>query len=257
MQRLISWGAGELGGRVIEGWLAAGSGPALAFTRTTDKHAALREGGAEPFTGSPRDHIEGEDALLISLPGSPRQLEAVEALAEIAPPARAVLVSTTGYYGGARGAVRVDDPPGDTERAQVAAEAEAAFRRWAGDRGVIVRFGGLYRLGKGPVGPLARRGAPPEGPEGKTLALIHYEDAAAALLAALRHPSPAPIYVAVTPPCPTRGEFYRLACARLGLAPPSFNDEAWPPAVYDVEPLRRDLLPTPTWPDWRAATTRS
>ncbi|MFN3202955.1 MAG: hypothetical protein ACE366_31470 [Bradymonadia bacterium] len=253
MKRLVSWGAGELGGRVIERWRAEG-GEVLAFTHTERRHDALKALGAEPHLGSPADHLRSDDVLLVSLPGSPAQRAAVESLAEVEAPSRVVMVSTTGYYGGPQGPVTPETPPGSTERAQTAAAAEAALRHWVGARGVAVRFGGLYRAGKGPQGPLARRGHPPVGPEGKTLALIHYDDAATVLFNALQHASPAPVYVAVTPPCPTRGEYYRLACERLGLDAPEFNGEVWRPAEYDVSALLRDVLPEPAWPDWRAAT---
>jgi len=101
---------------------------------------------------------------------------------------------------------------------------------------------------------LARRGAPPLRPPDKALALIHYDDAASAAFAALIHPKPERAYLGVTPPCPTRDEFYRLACKMLNLQEPVFGAPiGHPPAEYDVTRLRRDLLPQPAFPDWRAA----
>ncbi len=254
--RLVVWGAGELGGRVARAWAAAG-GEALGFTASDTRHAALAADGVTPHVGAPTDHLTEADALLFAVPGSGRQLAAVEALvaAGVAPPARAVLIGTTGYYGAhPRGTVDADTPPGVTDRARTAAAAEAAFRAWAGDAGVILRCAGLYRPGRGPVSALQRRGLAPEGPPDKTLALIHYDDAATAALAALRHPAPQPVYVAAVPPCPTRQAFYIAACVLLDLPSPRFTAPVGGvPAAYDVRPLLSDLLPTPAHPKWQEA----
>jgi nucleoside-diphosphate-sugar epimerase len=121
--------------------------------------------------------------------------------------------------------------------------------------GVVLRCGGLYNHQRGPFTALARRGkVTRQAPADKTMALIHYDDVAAAVVAALRHPAPEPVYLAVTPPCPSRQEFYQLACDRLGLPLPFFDPPTGlPPVSYDVTSLRRDLLPTPAYPDWRMA----
>jgi nucleoside-diphosphate-sugar epimerase len=101
---------------------------------------------------------------------------------------------------------------------------------------------------------LRRRGVAPEGAPNRTLALIHYDDAATATLAALRHPAPQATYVGVVPPCPTRLEFYMRACEVANLPEPGFTSPLpHPPAEYDVTRLTRDLLPEPEHPDWRDA----
>ena len=159
------------------------------------------------------------------------------------------------YYGPrASGLITEETPPGADSRAASIAEAEQTFRNWAGTAGVVVRCGGLYSAERGPMPALARRGQPKLRPPDKTLALIHYDDAARAVFEALRHPSPRPVYLLISVPCPTRREFYRLACQKLGLPPPQFSEPlATPPAVYDVTRLRQDLLAQPAFPDWRSA----
>jgi hypothetical protein len=88
----------------------------------------------------------------------------------------------------------------------------------------------------------------------RTLALIHYEDATDAAWCALHHPAPQPTYLAVTPPCPTRREFYMAACVVLGLDLPSFGPAlGLPPAEYNTARLRADLLPSAGHPRWQAA----
>ena len=250
---LVIWGAGTLGGRVAPQWTATG-GPVHAFTRTQTRHEALRQAGAEPHLNSPVGVLGADDALLLALPGSAAQLAAVEALAGTPPPARAVLCSSTGYYGRASGPVDEDTAPGDDPRAAAVVRAERAFAAWAGPHGVILRIGGLYESGRGPMSALAHRGAPPLGPPDKTLALIHYDDAATICFEALRHPAPLPVYLAVTPPCPSRYEFYLAACVVLGLDEPMFDDPLrQPQAEFDVHRLRRDLVPHPAHPKWQGA----
>ncbi|RMF03101.1 MAG: hypothetical protein D6768_06700 [Chloroflexi bacterium] len=256
MNRLLIWGAGELGGRVGRLWAQAG-GRTLGFTRSSHRHPALQGWGIEPHTGSPAAHLRPGDHLLLALPGHRAQQQAVQHLiaAQVEPPARAVFISVTAIYGDTAGSLREETPPGSDDRSSAIAAAEQTFRDWAGTQGVILRLGGLYCNGRGPFSALARRGSVTrQAPPNKTMALLHYEDAAAAVVAALNHPAPEAVYLAVTPPCPTRQEFYRAACAKLGLPEPAYAPPLdTPPVQFDVTRLRRDLLPVPNYPDWRAA----
>ena len=252
MKRLIVWGAGELGGRVARMWT---DGPVIGLTRTTERHAALQAAGISPKVGSAIGLLEQDDLLLLALPGHIKQKAALDSLATYPPPARTVLISSTGYYGPTpSGIINEESPRGKTERAANIAATEQTFLAWAGQNGVVVRLGGLYRLGRGPMPALARRGEPLLKPPDKTLALIHYDDAAIAVMAALQRPQVEPLYLAVTPPCPSRRTFYEAACQKLALPAPRFAAPiGLPPADYDVTRLRRDLLAQPAHPDWREA----
>ncbi len=251
--RLVVWGAGELGGRVAVQWACAGH-PVLGLTQGLSRHDDLRRAGVEPRTGSAVDVLLPNDVLLLSLPGNANQNAAVEAFQNAPLPKRAVFISSTGYYGTPVGRVVEETPCGQTRHAVNVEAAERAFRRWAGAHGAVLRLGGLYCPGRGPMSALIRRGTAPEGAPNRTLALIHYDDAATATFSALAHPSPEPTYIGVVPPCPTRHEFYVHACKVAGLPEPLFAPPLpHPPAEYDVTRLRRDLLPEPTHPDWRAA----
>lgn len=256
--RLIVWGAGELGGRVARLWRQAG-GPVSAVTHSDRRHADLQAAGISPRCGDPLDLLQADDALLLSLPGHDAQRAAVEQLIErrLTPPCRTVFLSTVGYYGPeAHGSINEETPPGRDERSASIAEAEAVFLAWAGEQGVILRLGGLYAQHRGPMSALARRKTLKRRPPDKTLALIHYDDAASAITAALRRPAPERVYLAVTEPSPTRQEFYRRACRRLNLPDPEFEPPIGrPPARYDLTRCRRDLLPEPAYPDWQAALT--
>ena len=253
MARTVILGAGELGGRVARLRVAAGD-EVVARTRSTARHPALIAAGAEARTGLP-DDLEPDDRLLIALPGVDRQTMAVAALRNRPPPRRVVFIGSTGYYGpSVRGDVDEETPPGTSDRALRNAAAERAFAKWAGDSGVILRLGGLYRPGRGPMSALAKSGHVPPGPPDKTLALIHYDDAATAAAAALVHPDPQPVYLGVTPPCPLRRDFYLAASVILGLDLPGFDRAlGGPPAVYDVRRLQSDLLAEPAHPRWQGA----
>lgn len=256
MRRLVIWGTGELGSRVGFLWRERG-GAVLGCTQTERRHVALRTSGIEPHLGSPVARLQPDDALLLAIPGHTNQQAAVQQLAGSGTPkpARVVFISVTGYHGDSSGIVTPQSPPGAGSRPASIAAAEQEFWSWAGHSGVVIRLGGLYCDGRGPFSALARRGkitrqAPPD----KTMALMHYDDAAAAVTAALTQPAPARVYLGVTVPCPTREEFYTAACAKLNLPPPQFEPHSGqPPTWYDVSTLRRDLLPVPAFPDWRIA----
>lgn len=249
--KLVVVGAGDLGGTVAARWVSGG-GRAVGITRSEARHDQLRAAGIVPSIQPPATHIERGDLVLLSVSGSEGQREVAELLRGL-PAGRGVMTSTTGFHGSDPGARTPNSPPGTSARAQAAARAEATFTR-ALRQAVIVRLGGLHRPGSGPIAPLLRRGSPAEGPPDRPLALIHRDDAATALLAALTHPSPDPIYVAVVQPLPTREAFYRYACDRHGLADPTFTEPVGGRWTFDTTSTARDLLPNPAHPDWREAT---
>ncbi len=255
MRRLVVWGAGELGGRVAAAWRRTGA-PVLATTRTDTRHADLRALGIEAGLGSPLSDLRPTDRLLLSLPGTAAQQAALDALSRALPPHRSVLISSTGFHAGASGHVDETSRVGSGTRPQAIAACERAFLAWAGTGGVVLRCGGLWRLGRGPAEALRRSGRAPSGPPDRSLPLIHYDDAAAAVYAALVHPSPSPIYLCVSAPAPSRREFYEAASQALGLAPPAFEPAVGVAAArFDTARLQRDLLPAVRHPDWRAACT--
>ena len=252
--RLIVWGAGELGTRVLARWTASGL-EGIGYTRTDRRHEQIRSLNAAARKGSPSKQLRGDDALLCAIAGSAAQYEAIASLREVAPPPLvAVFISSVGYYDHPYGATDEATALGTTPHAVRIAKAETAFQEWMGGNGIILRLGGLYRPGRGPMSALIRRGSSPSGPPDRTLALIHYEDAAEAVFNALSQPPPQRIYLGVTPPCPTREAFYLAACKKAGLAPPIFNSPlAKPLTDYNVSRLRRDLLPKPLYADWHYA----
>ena len=249
--RLLVFGCGTLG-TLVAARYAPIHGHCLGFTRTEARHDLLTAAGVTPRLGSPMLHVQAEDRLLLALPGTAAQRQAVTELAVQPPPERVVMISSTGYYGQPTGTLDETTRPGPDARAQEIAESERLFQAWAGDRGVILRTGGLYQRGRGPLSALRHTGRAPLGPPDRTLALIHYEDAAEAAFQALVHPTPERVYLNVVTPCPTRRDFYLAACIVLDLPDPDFDAPLkLPPAVYDNSRLRRDLLPVPSHPRWQ------
>ncbi|MCB0209954.1 MAG: hypothetical protein KDJ52_11515 [Anaerolineae bacterium] len=255
-QHLVVWGAGELGGRVAKLWRTH-VGPVTAFTQSERRHTDLAAAGITPRIGAPVDLLQPNDSLLLSLPGHEAQEAAVKHCIDhnLTAPARVVMVSTIGYFGPqAHGSIDVETQPGSDRRSQSIAAAEHTFRAWAGEAGVIIRSGGLYSKARGPMSALRRRRTMKVRPPDKTLALIHYDDAATTIFEALRHPSPETVYLAVVTPCPTREEFYTRAFQLLNLPEPQFDAPiGLPPAQYQIDNLRRDLLPNPAYPNWQSA----
>jgi nucleoside-diphosphate-sugar epimerase len=244
---VLIWGAGSVGGAVGIRLVRAGH-TVTAVTATARRHTELQSMGLLTARAEDPPDLGTFDATLIATPGSENQAAAARTLGGRLR-GRVVFTSTTAVHQGCTGYVQASGPFGDSERARAARSAE----KNAADLGaVIVRLGGLYRAGRGPAAAFARTGTAPPGEGGRTLALIHEEDAATALIAALLTSRPEPAYLAVTPPCPTRAVFYAALAERLGVDPPPMFPGG-EPTTFAVEPLRRDLVPNPAYPDWRAA----
>ncbi len=251
MARLIIWGAGTLGRLVGAQW----HGTVIGYTQSDKRHAALQAAGIQPRIGDPSDEITAADYLLLALPGHQRQLTAVQILlANGVTAARAVVISSTGYFGQQSGRVTPHTPPGKTDRAQAIAQMERTFAHWAGANGVILRPGGLYNAERGPFQAFLRKQQLPDRPLDRTLALVHYADVATAVIQALRHPNPSPAYNIVTPPCPTRRTFYHACADHIGKTFSALAAESQTNSLveYDVALLRQHLLPHPAYPDWQA-----
>lgn len=252
MSRIVIWGAGALGERVAE--IGSARGPVIAVTATTARHAALEALGAEPCLPEDAPPLRTSDRLLLAVPGSDRQYEVLQRLSVEPAPDRVVAISTIGIYGQPSGHVDEDTPLGRDPHARRAFRFEQSVRAWGGPGTVVLRMGGLYEPGRGPYAALARKGETRLGPPDRTLALTHYDDAAAATARALTIPDPEDTYVVVTSPCPSRLAFYEAACARLGIPLVPFEaPTGLEPAWYDTERMADDLLADPAWPDWHAA----
>lgn len=212
--KTVLLGAGTLGIAVARRL----DGPVVAVTASPARHPELRALGADPTTAWPA--VETDDRWVLALPGSDAQAEAIRRLAATAPPRRVVLVGTTAWHAPYDGRIGPDSPSGQGVRAEAAIRAESCFRAWAPD-GVVVRCGGLWHEGRGPAAAFARTRSAPLGPPDAPLPLVHYDEAAALVVAALDAEDAPPVVLAVTA-TPTRRMFYEALCAELGCELPAF-----------------------------------
>ena len=207
-------GCGALGVRIASLW----TGPVRGVTATTASHASLQQQVPGLQTTTTVGSLAG--TAVICMPSSHQG-----AFLDSAPPVQGpvVFTSSTGVYGEPAGLVTAESPTGTTERALRLLQLEQRFLAWA-PHGRILRLGGLFEPGRGPVAAFERRHSAPEGPADRPLALIHYADAARLVLRLLTGDGPT-ITLGVTHQ-PRRDTFYGLLAARFGCDPPVFSGEA-------------------------------
>ena len=140
-------------------------------------------------------------------------------------PERLVYISTSGVYGDCGGAQvsethRLDS---QTARAQLRVEAEHQIRNWAKRNGVsasILRVPGIYAADRLPLERL-RTGTPViAAQEDSYTNLIHADDLARIVLAALRHAKPNRIYHACDNSEMKMGDYFDAVADAFGLSRP-------------------------------------
>jgi nucleoside-diphosphate-sugar epimerase len=177
---------------------------------------------------------------------------------------RFIYISTTGVYGNAGGEwVDEDTPPDprrDGGRASLAAEQVLKESRFA-DHGVVLRLAGLYGPGRIPFLDKLRAGEPIPAVSTGFLNLIHVDDAAAVVVAAIEHAVKRPVYCVSDGHPVERGKYYREVARLIGAAPPTFvTPDLNSPRAARAEADRRvknarmlaDLGVTLQYPDYRA-----
>lgn len=245
MTRLVV-GCGYLGLRAAKLWRAEGRRVVGIVTRA-EREAELRAAGIEPLRA---DVTRSE--TLVGLPpaetvlwavgyrpgrGATRESLYVDGLRNVLralrePPARFILVSTTGVYGQTDGQWVDEQTPCRPERPSARCMLEAEELLAAdpiGRRAIVLRLAGLYGPGRVPrlADVLAGRALPcaPELP----LNLIHVDDAAAVVLAAERRAEPPRTYLVSDGQPVARREFFEFLASLVGVAPPRFE----PPPAHD------------------------
>jgi nucleoside-diphosphate-sugar epimerase len=142
---------------------------------------------------------------------------------------RLVYASSTGVYGQTEGEW-IDEstrPDPRTESGMICLEAEGRLRGWAerSDRltsAVVLRFAGLYGPGRVVRRTLVEKAEPIPGDPSKLLNLIHIDDAASAVVAALAVASPEDVYLVSDDRPVTRLEYYSLVAEFLHAPAPRF-----------------------------------
>ncbi len=238
---LLIFGCGFLGKRVARQWIAHG-GTAFAVTRHEQKAAQLAALGITPIVA---DLMQPQ--TLSALPRTSHVLycvgydrssswpkealylrgltHVVAALPEIE---RFVYVSSSSVYGQDDGSwvdeASATEPTTDGGRICLAAEQRLRERV---PHATILRMSGLY----GPDRLLARvdqlrAGEPISGNPEAWLNLIHGDDAARACVAALRAPSPSPLYLVSDDRPILRREYFTELAQQVHAPPPKFSGAA-------------------------------
>ncbi|MDE2149590.1 MAG: SDR family oxidoreductase [Gammaproteobacteria bacterium] len=166
-------------------------------------------------------------------------------LANLAPPARLVYLSTSGVYGDAGGRwIDEREPPAPVQaRARRRLDAERAVIADAATRGyaaLVVRAPGIYGPGRLPVARLTCAGPIARSEESPYSNRIHADDLAAALRVVAERGAAGAIYNA-SDGAPTTMSEYLLACAAaLGLPPPPQRPLA--EVMARASPMQREFL---------------
>jgi nucleoside-diphosphate-sugar epimerase len=224
-------GCGYLGNRVAA-LLRERGDRVIATTRKPERAEAFRAQGIEPvlydvLQGGP---LPAADALVHAVgldrsQGVPMRAVYVEGLARVLDAApgipRFVHVSSTSVYGQSDGSWLSEDAPTEpTEPSgQVVLEAERLLLRRRPEA-VILRFAGIYGPGRRVGESSLRTGqAIPADPD-TWLNLIHVEDGARAVVAAIAH-GHGVYHIADGQPV-LRREYYSYLASRLAATAPSF-----------------------------------
>jgi len=237
MRRTLIVGCGYLGRRVACR-LAAEGDAVFGTTRTESKADALRDLGITPVLMDAADpsplaalppinrvvHALGFDRNAgssrreVVVAGLNRVLDALESVP------RLVFTGTTGVYGQEDGAwIDETSPTAPTdEPGRVALEAETLLRTRRPDA-VIVRLAGLYGPGRMIRRDALLAGTPIVGAADSYLNLIHIDDAAAVVAAALERAPAGATYLACDDRPLSRHEFYRTMAELLHAPAPRFE----------------------------------
>ncbi len=139
-------------------------------------------------------------------------------------PNRLIYVSSTSVYGGDDGAWVDESSPTEprTEAGRICLDAERVATEWGRDAVVVLRCSGLYGPGRIVRRSMIQSGEPIPGDPGKYLNLIHVDDAAQTVTAALDAPSPSRLYLVSDDRPVKRLEYYSRVADCLNAAPPRF-----------------------------------
>lgn len=248
--RLLIVGCGDVGLRVLR--LLGGRWTVFALTSSAARVDALRAAGAIPLIGDLDDaatlgRLAGlaDRVLHLAPPAAQgrtdeRTRHLLQALSRSGAPRHLVYASTSGVYGDCGGA-RIDEtrrPNPSNERAWRRVDAESQLRQWGRATGcpvTILRVPGIYAFD--------RAGGHPRERLGKGLPVLAREHdvytnhiqaddlARACLLALMRGPAQRVIHASDDSEL-LMGDYFDLAAALCGLAPPARVARAQASAVF-------------------------
>jgi len=238
-------GCGYVGSRLTR--RASPRRPLLALVRSGRSEAELQSAGVRTLRVDldaapdpalqPALETAADQAAVIYLAPPPDtgttdpRLATLLAQIERATPAVFVYISTTGVYGDAGGAL-VDEftpvaPANDRSRRRVAAESTA--QAWCAARGVrcvILRVPGIYGPNRLPLERLQRREPALREEDAGPGNRIHVDDLAAAIAAAVDHPSAQGIFNVTDGDYSSTTAYLQLTAAAAGIEPPALISKA-------------------------------
>lgn len=180
---LLVIGAGGLGLRVARRWRQRYPGaPITCATSTEARHEQLADEGFTPMLAS--ELRESASSVLFCAPAN-YDVDADEYSAAVAQGAslarsRFVFTSSTTVYNTSPLVITENGELSTSERARLLLDAEHA----AGEKGIVLRLGGLYELLRGAHLWWLKSGKVREGAN-SVVSLVHYDDAAVAAMQAL------------------------------------------------------------------------
>ena len=251
---LLVVGCGELGSRVAVRWLRQHpNARVVGATRTRSRHDTLRALGVEPLVAAELPSSMDFSHVVVAVPprlrGAGATNEAAEAYVESVrraaehwrgPSGGGSLVYTSSGGVFAAPAISNSDPVRVTENSPTADARSARVRALLGAEravvsagGLLVRMAGLYSLERGPHSYWFRTGRV-RGDPGGLINLIHYDDAADLVVAALDRGDPGGIYLGCDGKPMSRKEICTAAAKH-----PNFSDVEFPKFVpQGAAPLR-------------------
>jgi len=252
-------GCGYLGRRVASILVDRGE-QVFGTTRTAEKGGELAALGVRPIVADALDlatlgalpavsrvvHCVGYDRKSAAAKRAVYVDGARHVLSRLpAGPDRLVYVSSTSVYGQTGGEWIDESSPAEprTEAGRICLDAEKVATDWGREAGVgvvVLRCAGLYGPGRIVRRSLIERGEAIPGEPEKFLNLIHIDDAARAVVAALDAPAPGPLYLACDDRPVTRREYYQIAADCLNAPPPRFftPEPGSPEAARDLASRR-------------------
>ncbi|BAM87059.1 conserved hypothetical protein [Bradyrhizobium oligotrophicum S58] len=197
--------------------------------RSVDKRAQLAPYDIDLFDGTPPAtttlaKAAEADVVLISVPPGPGDDPSLTAFGDAITTGRArrvVYLSTVGVYGDHKGAWIDEDTPlaPEHDRVQARVRVEEEWRARIGDRLAVLRLGGIYGPGRNALVELragrARRIVKP----GQVFNRIHVDDAAGAIIGAIRRDSGGAWNIVDDEPAPPQ-DVIAYAAGLMGITPP-------------------------------------
>lgn len=237
--RLFIFGLGYSGLEIAK--LAKDAGWSVAGTVTgAEKAERLEAEGIEThvFDGTAAVDVEATHVLCTIAPGSTGD-PALRACAGLLRGARWLgYLSTTGVYGD-HGGGWVDETTTPVPDQQRSIDRLAAERAWQALGATAFRLPGIYGPGRSAIDKVKSGTARRIDKPGQVFSRIHVHDIAAAVLAAMEHPSRGALYNVVDDLPASNSDVIAYACELLGLpVPPALP---WDEVAPTMSPMARSF----------------